>query len=361
MPLNPFQKEVISIEKLFNTSYAYKFLPEEIHVYHNLNYNKKAQFDIIINSYNTPELTSITVENYILQENVDDINIIVVESSGKKSVIEKFKFPDTNNISIIAIEEYNINWLHHGTGSAGMAISSSIGQYYSIAPYIFFSHSDMISFKKNFLNYLLEASGKCRIASFINRGLIPFTGSMLISKDVLSGPVDWFMQEKNVFIEESQFIYKINKLCEKHDINLAWDWIDCGESYIYNELKENKQVYVTATYGSSKSIHDSAFKRIDPLMNEFNKLNKNSGDLIIHEETNMTGELFKRKYPELIDAVKGFESLSWYLKDKRIYWGYSFDVNDDLLFIHHSRGTTRGHIKRWLKFTKEFNKKLRLS
>ena len=179
------QKEIIPIKKLFKTDAALNVLPETIVVHHDLRLNEKAKIDIIINGYNKSELSNATAQNYLLLEDKIPVNIIIVESSGSQEVFNKLIIH--KKVSKILIEDHKASHSKYGTGSYGMSISSAVGFFFSKSPYLFFSHNDMIALKKDFLgNLLRQLNNTTRIASFTQRHVIPFTGCMLIDRNVIT-------------------------------------------------------------------------------------------------------------------------------------------------------------------------------
>ncbi len=346
------QKEILSINQLFKTEKALKVLPEKITVWHECNFND-AKIDIIINSYNKPELTNATVINYLLLEDKIPINIIIVESSGNKDVYEKLI--SHKKVSRILVEDHKASHPIHGAGSYGMAISSAIGFYFSQSPYVFFSHSDMVALKKDFLKYLLiELNEEIRIASFTQRHIIPFTGCMLIDRKVVeNSKTDWLLYDDNQYIKKSEFLQNICRM-KNRSTNIKCDWIDAGEALIYEEIANNKKVFVSKSFGGTKGLWKTPFDLIGISQKEIEE----AGNVIIFAKQNINKSEFKRNYKFVLQAGKKWESFKWFLSSKKNYWRYTIDNNDNLIFIHHGRGTRRT-INRWLKFAKELNERLK--
>ena len=345
------KKEKIKINQLFKTHTALKVLPDEITVWHDLRL-KKAKVDIIINTFNKPELTNQTALNYSLLEDKIPVNIIIVESSGNKNIYQQIK--SGNAISKILVEDHKASHPGHGAGSYGMAISAAIGFYFSKSPYVFFSHNDMLALKKDFLKELLiKLNDTTRIASFTQRHVIPFTGCMLVDRKVIEeSKTDWLLYDDNPYIEKSEFIQKLCKLRLK-SAKLKCNWIDAGEALIYEEIANKKKVYISPSFGGTKGLWKTSFDLIGISSSDVQK----AGDFIEYGTLNIDKKTFKKKYQYVLKAGKEWENLQWFLSRRKNYWRYTVDENGELIFIHHGRGVRRT-INRWLKFIKELNKKL---
>ncbi len=345
-------KEVIEINKLFKTQSALNTLPETITVWHDMKLHE-AEIDIIINSYNKPELTNETALNYILLEDKIPVNIIIVESSGNMSVFNRLIKHE--KVSKILIEDHKASHPVYGAGSYGMAVSSAVGYFFSKSSYIFFSHSDMLALKKDFLGHLLSKLNEhTRIASFTQRHIIPFTGCMLINRKVIQeSDGDWLLYDENPYIEKSDFLKALCKLKATRDLKIPCDWIDAGESYIYEELSKKKQMYVTASFGGTKGMWVTPFELLKVKEQDISNIK----NLIIYGKRNSSKKEFQKKYKFVLKASRKWESLKWFLNRKKNYWRYSLDDEGDLIFIHHGRGTRRS-LNRWLKFANKVNSRL---
>jgi hypothetical protein len=314
-------------------------MPPEVRVTCEFSLNN-AQIDVIVPGYGSHELTNATIKNYLSYEKETPINIIAVESSGNPKVFEKIVRHERVSRVLIHnfrpfLEAYKLVW--------GMSISSAVGQYYSTSPYVFFSHNDMLACKENFLTFLLsKMSSQVRLASFSQRHVIPFTGGMLVNRSLLIEPgLDWGIYKSNPFIVQAESLAKIDQ--PKHITN--FDWIDCGESFVYSELEKNNSVYVCASRGGTNDFWRDPFDYFSISAQEAAQLVKNSGCPIIYAPLNISREDFVKKYPNFIKADQAW---NWDFRNKR-FWRCSFDDKGDLLFIHHGRGTSLGHLKNWLK------------
>lgn len=345
------QKEIININKLFKTEEALKVLPEKITVWHDLK-DRNVKIDIIINGYYKPELSNAAALNYLLLEDKIPIHILIVESSGNEEVYKKLITHE--KVSKILLEDHKASHPVYGAGSYGMSISSAVGFYFSKAPHVFFSHNDMIALKKDFLNDLLsEMNEQTRIASFTQRHVIPFTGCMLIDRNVIeNSKTDWLLYDHNPFLEKSTFLQNLCKLRTENP-RLKCDWIDSGEALIYEEIANNKKVFIAPSFGGTKGLWETNFNFVGIKKETVEKC----GNAIIYKDLNINRKEFKTQYKQVLKAGKKWENLRWFLSKRKNYWRYSVDNENNLVFIHHGRGTRRT-INRWLKFVTKLNEEL---
>ncbi len=346
------QKEIINTDKLFKTNKALSVLPETITVWHDLNLNP-AKIDIIVTGFGKAELSNASALNYILLEDKLPVNIIIVESSGDKNVYEQLL--NHKKVSKILIKDPKVSHPVYGAGSYGMAVTASVGFYFSKSPYVFFSHNDMIALKKDFLKHLLsKLNENLRIASFTQRHILPFTGCMLIDRNVIeNSQTDWLLYDKNLYIQQSNFIQEICKIRKNGKTWLKCNWIDAGEAFIYEELSKNKQMYVAASFGGTRGMWITPFELMQIKEQDISDIK----NLIAYGKRNILKKEFQKKYKFVLKAGRKWESLRWFLSGKKNYWRYSLDDEGDLIFIHHGRGTRRS-LNRWLEFTKKLNTRL---
>ena len=330
----------IEIEKLFKHESLFEFLPTYINVDANLKL-KEADIDVVICAYNFPELTNAAILNFLKFEKNASINIIVVESSGNKLVFDKLI--ENEFVSKILITE-DICITHNGSvGSWGMAISSAIGAYFSKSKYVFFSHSDMVAMKTNFLGYLKsKLNDKIRIASFTQRHIIPFTGCMMVDRRVLENiNADWAFYDMNHYLKKDEHLFNLNNQTSISSLG----WIDCGEAFIYNEIVEGRNVYICASKGGRLDYWKDMWTYFGE-KNNVEKLSKDFGGFI-YANTPINKDEFGKRYKNVVRASNYW---FWEKKSAQVYWRYSFDEDGDLIFIHHGRGTTEREVKKWLKF-----------
>ena len=212
----------------------------------------------------------------------------------------------------------------------------------------------MIALKKDFLgNLLRQLNNTTRIASFTQRHVIPFTGCMLIDRNVITNSeTDWLLYDDNPYIEKSVFLQNLCSLKENTPM-LKCDWIDSGEAFIYEEIVNGKDVFVAASFGGTKGLWKTTFDLIGLTKQDIEK----AGNAIIYENLTINKKSFKKRYKFVLKAGKKWENIRWFLSKRKNYWRYSLDDEGNLIFIHHGRGTRRT-INRWMKFVELLNKDL---
>lgn len=341
----------IPISKLFKSSISLNYFPPDIDTFVVNNY-EECEIDIIINGYNYPELTNATVSNYLKYEKNCDFNIIIVESSGNIKIFDKII--SGPRISKILIQDYDLKNnpnVRYGSGSFAMSLSAAVGTYLSKSKYIFYSHSDMLAIKPNFLSSLLnKLDDKTRIASFTIRHLIPFTGCMLIDRNAIDEcDLDWMLYYDNIYIDGTECLKNLLSLEKKSsnpDSISCMRWIDCGEAFIYAEIQRGNRVFAGASIGGNDDYWKSVW--------DYLYLGKNTLELIqdcncgiVYSPLNIDKASFENRYGNILDFSKSlfFEGE----RNNRKYWRYCFDDEGDLCFIHHGRGISSRKVKRWLK------------
>lgn len=329
----------LKIDQLFRTS-ARILYPQSIQLEAELCNVPGAHIDVIITTHNFPELANATIKNYLCLEKESKLHLIVVESSGRQSVFDKiYRHPQVSRILLKT--DIDIRGHVHGYGSYGMALSSAVGAHFSQAPLIFFSHSDMLATKENFLSWLAgKLVGKTRLASFTQRHFIPFTGCMLMTRDLLQEQnIDWAPLDTNEVLGP----LGLENLAKTiHHLR----GIDCGEQYVYSELQRGNPVFVCASRGGSKDWwHDPLdYYNVDVTHLWKQISDANLAMTFAPLQTNRTN--FEQTYAHVLRAsTKG-----WWPFEKSKFWRYSFDDQGDLVFIHYGRGTTLRAVRRWLRF-----------
>lgn len=341
---------VFQTQKLFCTEDVVLY-PKEIEAYADLKKDaiEDAEIDVIITAHDLPHMTNLTVENYLLHERTLKIHIIVVESSTKDSVFEKlYQHPRVSRV--LLKKDVLIKGKVHGYGSYGLALSAAVGVNLSRAPYVFFSHPDMIACKDGFLNFLKsKLVGNTRIAGFTQRHAIPLMGTMMVAREVLKNPkLDMLPRDTNPLLEAAglsevaQTVYHLNHT-------------DCGEQYIYDELAKHNPVYICASRGGSEDWwkHPLGYyegSSSDELLEAVAK----SKSSLVYAPLKCEKAHFEKKHKDLIKA--GHEG--FWLFEKPKWWRYSFDDQGDLIFVHHGRGTTLKAVKRWLSYLRNYNEAL---
>lgn len=337
----------ILISDLFKASIVQDLFPEKIAVTYNSE-TTESSVDIIICAYNFPELTNATIDNYLKFEKKTNFNIVVVEGSGDINVYNKIK-SGSNIFKVLIKEDIKISE-KPGKNSWGMSLSAAVGTYFSKSKYIFYSHSDMAACKNNFLTFLKnQLNNKTRIISFTQRHFIPFTGCMMVDRDVFIPKYsDWACYQENFFIKKNQILKNISDL----NVLKNFNWIDSGEAIIYSEILQNNNIIICSSVGSSTDYFFNVWNYFFTTENEIN--NFKALLPIKYQDVKITKPEFDIKYKKVI---KSAEYRFWEKKEsERIYWRYSFDNEGEMIFIHHGRGTTTREVKKWLKFMKKLNK-----
>ncbi len=337
------KSQFIPVADLFQSE-DMKLYPEKIELYLDIK-NPKSEIDIVITAHNLPNLTNLAVQNYLTTEKQSMIHIIVVESSGSAAVFNSLlEHPRVSKILLKT--DIRIKGQIHGYASYGMSLSAQIGLKYSNAPYVFFSHSDMLACKENFLTFLKsKLVNGIRLASFTQRHIIPFTGCMLVQKNLLlEQKLDWIPKNQNTAV--------VNKFKKVASFIHHFQCVDSGESFVYHEILNENPVHVCASRGGSQDWWKHPLDYYETPSENILKELIQSKYPIVYAPLTLSKEEFEKKHGKIIQA--GYEG--WWLFEKPKWWRYSFDDEGDLVFIHHGRGTTLRAVKRWLKFGKELNR-----
>jgi hypothetical protein len=302
-----------------------------------------AEIDVIVTAHNFPELTNVTLENYVLLQK--DAHIVVVESSGDDKVFDKLLKHE--RVSRILLKtDVRIKSREHGFGSYGMALSAAVGAHLTRAPLLFFSHSDMIACQPNFLSYLRgKLTGGVRLASFTQRHMIPFSGSMLITRELIEEKgLDWLPMNGNPLLPRMPMktLLPDNKLLGQ---------IDCGEQYIFSEFAHGRPMYIAATRGGSLDWWKDLFAYFELPTEEIRAKTIAAEPRLQLGELRTDRERFAREHADVIKAGKD----KWYYFEKPKWWRWSFDDEGRLIFIHYGRGTTFRAAKRWINYGLKFN------
>jgi hypothetical protein len=302
--------------------------------------NIESDMDVIIGAHNQSEAVNTTIENYLALEEHSSLHIIVIESSSSVQAFRRIK--ERRNISKAWILNPVLATSRRFGGrlwaSNGAALAAQLGCYFGKAPLIFFSHSDMIGYKKNFLSFLgSKLDDKTPIASFTQRHIIPFTGGMLAIRKCIDQPgIDWLPKEKNSYSLEwkNQFYPRIQAL----------SWIDAGEQIIYASLVKGSRAYVCASRGATGDFFGHPLDYYQISEDEVSK----AVETLDYAPIKINKEEFTKKYPELAND--------------ELVWRKCFDDTGEVIFIHRGRGTSKGRRKDkrgdFLSFAKEFNRKI---
>jgi hypothetical protein len=328
----------IQRENLFSSGQALLF-PQKINVLAHIS-KFDADVDVIIGTHNQAEEINQTIQNYLALEKQLRLRIWIIESSKNLSAFLKIhRSPQINKILILdhlhATDSANKNrfW-----ASNGAALAAAIGYYLGSARYIFFSHTDMMGYKPDFISFLAsKLNAHTPIASFTQRFILPFTGGMLYDREYFQGNwVDWLPKNTNPYSTTW-----LNDLKEKFEI---LNWLDAGEQLIYETLLRGKTAYVCASRGVSGDFWGHP---LDAYNMDLVRLHPG----IHYAQEVISKEEFIERYPELICGDSAM-------------WRKSFDDHGNVIFIHRGRGTSRGGKNDgrgdFLSFIKKFNHALNI-
>jgi hypothetical protein len=301
-----------------------------------------ADLDIIIGSHNQSQATNLTIDNYLSLEKNKSLHILVVESS--RNPLNFMRIRSGKNISKILIlseipctkKQYD-SWFW---ASNGVAIAVQIGMYLGRAKYAFFSHSDMMGYKENFLSFLhSKLSENQPIASFTQRHVLPFSGGMLFDKHYFHNlDVNWLPCKNNP--------YSISGLDRLRDRIEDLNWTDAGEKLILTALNRGQTAYICASRGATGNYYGHPLQGYNLNNEEVQK----SKVPIEYAPDILSSDRFKEKYPELA-------------LEKIAMWRKSFDDEGNVIFIHRGRGTTKGKQSDrrgdFISFVREFNQNIK--
>jgi hypothetical protein len=327
----------ISRESLFKSAEGKRF-PTNIFLLADLN-QSPADIDVIISSHRQAEAVNLTVENYLALEKKARTNVLIVESSPSLAAFRDIKTdPRISKILILSPILNTTRLFARGLrASNGAALTAQIGHYLGKSRYTFFSHSDMIAYRQNFLSFLLsKLDDETVIASFTQRHVLPFSGGMLYDRS-FSGfsTVDWLPKKKNPY-----HIPGLDKLRERIQ---PLEWIDAGEQLILEALARGKRAYVCASRGLSSDYFGNP---IDPWQLDVERIS--SLDLPIDfAPLSITRREFDHKYPQLLGEGPS--------------WRKCFDDDGEVVFVHRGRGSRAGSGDSrgdFVAFTRAFNQTL---
>jgi len=304
--------------------------------------NYEADIDIVITTCNQPQAANLVIENYLALEKKTRIHIWVIETSRNFiSFLRTKKNPNISrvcifgNIHAIKCKYENKFWISNAVGFA-----AQLGSYLGSAPHLFLSHVDMMGCKENFLSFILsKLDGNRPLASFTQRGVLPFTGGMVYRKDYFSDKgVDWLPRNENPF--QTNGIENLKELIE------ALNWIDAGEQLVFEALSHGERGHVCASRGITGDFFGQELKRY-----KFsNEEAVNAGLSVDYASLVLSREEFIDKYPSLAKEEIGM-------------WRKCFDDSGELVFIHRGRGTVQGKSYDtrgdFISYLKEFNKKFK--
>jgi len=303
----------------------------------------QADIDVVIGSHHQAEAVNLTIENYSLLEREARLHFWVIESSFSAGEFQKIRRGE--NVSRVLIlsplRATNRRLTRVYYASNGAALAASLGACLGAAPCAFFSHSDMMGYKQNFLSFLAtKISDKTVLASFTQRHVLPFTGGMLWEKKFFSSVSgDWLPKRENP--------YPFPAFAALRAEIPHLSWLDAGEQLVFEALAHGKTAHVCASRGVSGDYFGHPLGH--PL-EQYGVDVRGLESLGIHYAPLATDRTaFDREYPGLATAVPG--------------WRKCFDDEGEVVFIHRGRGSRqRGRGKGWRgdfeSFLQAFNQEI---
>ncbi|MEO0563419.1 MAG: hypothetical protein AAF125_15020 [Chloroflexota bacterium] len=281
-----------------------------------------ADVDVVIGSYNQAEETNLVVQNYLAMETQARIHVWIVVMSHNP--IEFMRINAGEQVSKAFLLNFpkplNSSFYPRFSSSIGAALSAQVGHTLGKAPHLFFSHTDMMATRKDFLSFLHSKLRADRpIAAFTQRHFIPFSGGILYRKSYFEGAaVDWLPSQHNPynFVGKAALAPRVEQL----------QWIDAGEELIYHTLQERGRVYVCASRGASGDFFGHPVEHYDYLDDITEAEYQQHLQSIDYAAIQTTREAFAARYPHLTDQHNEM-------------WRKSFDDSGRLMYIHRGRGT----------------------
>ena len=185
------------------------------------------------------------------------MHIIVVESSYSPLAFRKTRAGANISKIFILTPILCTSKLFGGSlrASNSAALAVRLGEYLGNAPYVFFSHSDMMGYKKNFLSFLLsKLDNNTVLACFNQRHILPFAiGGAVYDKNYFNSlNVDWLPKLENpYYVPELDQVYKTFENC---------GWLDAGEQFVFEIIRQGKRIHVCASRGLTGDYYGHPLK-----------------------------------------------------------------------------------------------------
>jgi hypothetical protein len=296
-----------------------------------------ADVDIVISTMGDVAHMRALVENYLLLERRLKVHIwLVMANADLASFLLLPSGPQVSKVIILNNTSDILGLMRvRLAGSMSASLGAQVGQFFAASPYLFYSHEDMMATRENFLSGMMSMLDQSTpLASFSQRGTIPFSGGMLMRRcDIDEGAVDWLPLTSNPF--------NVDGLDRFKDKIGAVSWVDTGEQFIYRALERGMKAYIYESRGGSKGHDSDIMKEVGITLDEV----KESRLGVIFAPACFRETVFRERQPHLVDA---FEAP----------WRKSYDESGGMVFIHRGRGTTqRMGLQRgdFTGFLKEFN------
>jgi hypothetical protein len=280
----------------------------------------QADVDIVISTLGDTRHIGALIENYLSLEKKLRVHIWVAIAS--LNIVQFMNVPRDPRVSkVIALNnpsdflKFFRSWF---SGSYSAALGAQLGQHLGSAPYLFYSHEDMMATKENFLSWLYsKLNDRTPLASFSQRGIIPFSGGMIVNKKCFSNErIDWLPLEENGFKFPGLEAFQ-----EKID---NMNWVDAGEQFIYRALERGENVFVCESNGGTRK--GPAEDPLD-LFGVTEPDVRKAGINITYADKKFSADDIRKKRPDLEVPLTSC-------------WRKSYDEEGDVIFIHRGRGTT---------------------
>ena len=300
----------------------------------------EADIDVVIGAHRQTDAVNATIRNYLNLEKEVRLHILVIESSMSIAAFRGLhRGANITRAFILGPVPCTYRWFGgRFWASNGAALAAQLGHYLGTARYLFFSHSDMMGCKENFLSFLLsKLDENTPLASFTQRHILPFTGGMLYDKRFIDSlDADWLPKADNP--------YHIRGMDQLRSRISHLNWIDTGEQLILASLERGKRAHVCASRGLTGDSFGHPLQQYG-MDNESVRL---LGAPIRYAPLSLSREEFSAQHPKLAGE-------NW-------MWRKCFDDQGNLVFIHRGRGTLKGRREDqrgdFTSYVRDFNRNL---
>lgn len=307
---------------LFNSKFSFHLPHKFFYLIKSCNPIKKADVDIVITSYNQLKVAQKVIENYSYYENNLKLNFIIIDNSFN---ILRYVFFKVQNVSFTKIFLFPFYLKKKSKipislkGSTSLAVSMQIGLIYSNAKYIFTSHSDMCTLKKNFFSLLQDIylKNKTDIVSCTQRHILPFMcGGAFFKKEILKMGFDWLPDY------EGDHIDLIDSNLYKNSFE-NYRWLDVGEKFCFYSFNNKRLSFlILDSRGTKESLYQHPLER-------YNLLNFIIKNKKIHNFKYFVDKNIESKKINFLEEMKS--NPMW---RKTIY-------NNEVIFLHAGRGSRK--------------------
>ncbi len=322
----------VNSKKLFKSNFK-KHLPDNFFFFKKSNIkNDKIDLDIIITSYNQLRTAKAVIENYSLYEKKLNLHFIVIDNSFN---IFSYFFFSVKNVKITKIFLFPFSLKLKKLmpvnlkGSTSLAVSMQIGLKYSLGKYIFTSHSDMCTLKKNFFSLLksIYIEKNIDFLSCTQRHILPFMCGGTFFRADLKNKYDWLPDY------EAKHIDKIPSNFYKNSFE-NYKWLDVGEKFCFGNFKFG----ILESRGTKKSAYEHPLERY--CLYEY----------ILENHKIINFFYYLKSVSNTLSLEKHFEFSLFPMWRKTFY-------ENEIIFLHAGRGSRKFLLSRgdFYKFLKKIN------